>query len=122
LSQSGNEVGGPVLAPTTWPDPVPTGAAVQAQNPIAIPTNIPAVDSASFDARITRNAGNSMATILVILALVLAALCVVEKNGAARRAPTIIDQRSPTINVSTTGVTVKVSAGPLMKGSYWYPL
>ena len=29
---------------------------------------------------------------LVILALVLAALCVVEKNGAARRAPTI-DQR-----------------------------
>src|SRR6476660_5515586 len=95
LSQSGNEVGGPVLAPTAWPDPVPTGAAVQAQNPIAIPTNIPAVDSASFDARITRNAGNSMATILVILALVLAALCVVAKNGAARRAPTIIDQRQP---------------------------
>jgi hypothetical protein len=29
---------------------------------------------------------------------------------------------SPTINSSTTGVTVKVSAGPLMKGSYWYPL
>jgi hypothetical protein len=36
-----------------------------------------------------------MAIILVILALVLAALCVVEKNGAARRAPTIIDQRQP---------------------------
>ena len=95
LSQSGNEVGGPVLAPTTWPDPVPTGAAVQAQNPIANPTNIPAVDSASFDVRIPHNAGNSMATILVILALVLAALCVVAKNGAARRAPTIIDQREP---------------------------
>jgi len=89
LSQSGNEVGGPVLAPTAWPDPVPTGAAVQAQNPIANPTNIPAVDSASFDARITHNAENSMATILVILALVLAALCVVAKNGAMRRAPTI---------------------------------
>ena len=95
LSQSGNEVGGPVLAPTTWPDPVPTGAAVQAQNPIANPTNIPAVDSASSDVRIPHNAGNSMATILVILALVLAALCVVAKNGAARRAPTIIDQREP---------------------------
>ena len=92
LSQSGNEVGGPVLAPTAWPDPVPTGVAAQAQNPIAIPTNIPA-DSASFDARITPNAGNSMATILAILALVLAALCVVAKNGAMRRAPTIIDQR-----------------------------
>jgi len=36
-----------------------------------------------------------MATILAILALVLAALCVVAKNGAARRAPTIIDQREP---------------------------
>jgi hypothetical protein len=94
LSQSGNWVGGPVLAPTTWPDPVPTGAAVQAQNPIAIPTDIPA-DSASFDARITRNAGNSMASILAILALVLAALCVVAKNGAARRASTIVDQREP---------------------------
>jgi hypothetical protein len=92
LSRSGNEVGGPVLAPTAWPDPVPTGVAAQAQNPIAIPTNIPA-DSASFDARITPNAGNSMATILAILALVLAALCVVAKNGAMRRAPTIIDQR-----------------------------
>ena len=43
LSRSGNEVGGPVLAPTAWPDPVPTGVAAQAQNPIAIPTNnIPA--------------------------------------------------------------------------------
>src|SRR5580704_13561979 len=94
LSQSGNEVGGPVLAPTAWRDPVPTGVAAQAQNPIAIPTNIPA-DSASFDARITPNAGNSMATILAILALVLAALCVVAKNGATRRAPTIIDQREP---------------------------
>ena len=87
LSQSGNEVGGPVLAPTAWPDPVPTGVAAQAQDPIAIP-NIPA-DSASFDARITPNAGNFTATILAILALVLAALCVVAKNGAMRRAPTI---------------------------------
>jgi hypothetical protein len=92
LSQSGDEVGGQVLAPTTWPDPVPAGAAVQAQNPIAIPTDIPA-DSASFDARLTHNAGNSMATILAILALLLAALCVVAKNGAARRGPTIVDQR-----------------------------
>ena len=92
LSQSADEVGGQVLAPTTWPDPVPAGAAVQAQNPIAIPTDIPA-DLASFDARLTHNAGNSMATILAILALLLAALCVVAKNGAARRAPTIVDQR-----------------------------
>src|SRR6476660_2883243 len=73
LSQSGNEVGGPVLAPTAWPDPVPTGVAAQAQKPIASPANMPA-DSASFDARITPNAGNSMASILAILALVLAAL------------------------------------------------
>jgi hypothetical protein len=36
-----------------------------------------------------------MATILAVLALVLAALCVVARNGAARRAPTIIDQREP---------------------------
>ena len=92
LSQSGNEVGRPVVSAATWPDPAPAGAAVQAQNPIAIPTNIPG-DSASFDARISHNAGNSMATILAILALVFAALCVVAKNGAARRAPTIIDQR-----------------------------
>ena len=94
LSRSGNEVGGPVVAPTTRPDPAPADTAVQAQNPIAIPTNI-AADSASLDARITHNAGNSMATILAVLALVLAALCVVAKNGAARRAPTIIDQREP---------------------------
>jgi hypothetical protein len=36
-----------------------------------------------------------MATILAILALLLAALCVVAKNSATRRAPTIIDQREP---------------------------
>jgi hypothetical protein len=84
LSQSGDEV--------TWPDPA--GAAVQAQNRIAIPTRLPA-DSASLGARMTHNAGNSMATILAILALLLAALCVVAKNSATRRAPTIIDQREP---------------------------
>jgi len=99
LSHTGNEVGGPVVAPKTWPDPMPAGAAVQAQNPVAIPTNIPA-DSASIDARsggnyLTDSARNSMATILAVLALVLAALCVVARNGAARRAPTIIDQREP---------------------------
>ena len=82
LSQSGDEV--------TWPDPA--GAAVQAQNRIAIPTRLPA-DSASLGARMTHNAGNSMATILAILALLLAALCVVAKNSATRRPPTIIDQR-----------------------------
>ena len=86
LSQSGDEV--------TWPDPTPAGAAVQAQNRIAIPTRLPA-DSASLGARMTHNAGNSMATILAILALLLAALCVVAKNSATRRAPTIIDQREP---------------------------
>ena len=63
LSQSGNEVGRPVVSAATWPDPAPAGAAVQAQNPIAIPTNIPG-NLASFDARISHNAGNSMATIL----------------------------------------------------------
>jgi len=99
LSHTGNEVGGPVVAPKTWPDPMPAGAAVQTQNPVAIPTNIPA-DSASIDARsggnyLTDSARNSMATILAVLALVLAALCVVARNGAARRAPTIIDQREP---------------------------
>ena len=86
LSQSGDEV--------TWPDPAPAGAAVQAQNRIAIPTRLPA-DSASLGARMTHNAGNSMATILAILALLLAALCVVAKNSARRREPTIIDQREP---------------------------
>jgi len=29
---------------------------------------------------------------------------------------------STTINARTTRVAVKVSAGPLMKDSYWYPL
>ena len=95
LSQTGNEAGGPIVAPSTWPDPVRAGAAVQAQNPIAIPTNIPA-DLASIDARSGgNNGGNSTATILAVLALVVAALYVVAKNGAARRAPTIIDQREP---------------------------
>ena len=92
LPQTGNGGGGPVVAPTTWSDPVPTGAAVQAQNPIAIPTNIPA-NSASFDARTTHNNSNSMATILAVLALVLVALCVVVKNGATRRASAIIGHR-----------------------------
>jgi hypothetical protein len=36
-----------------------------------------------------------MATIFAVLALVLAALCVVAKSIAARRAPTIIGQREP---------------------------
>jgi hypothetical protein len=36
-----------------------------------------------------------MAPILAVLALVLAALCVVAKNGVARRAPSIIDRREP---------------------------
>jgi len=99
LLHTGNEVGGPVVAPKTWPDPMPAGAAVQTQNHVAIPTNIPA-DSASIDARsggnyLTDSARNSMATILAVLALVLVALCVVARNGAARRAPTIIDQRQP---------------------------
>jgi hypothetical protein len=44
---------------------------------------------------LTHNAGNSMATIVALLALGLAALCVVAKNVAARRAPTIINHREP---------------------------
>jgi hypothetical protein len=122
LSQTGNEAGGPVVAPNTWPDPAPAGAAVQAQNPIAIPTNIPA-DSASIDARSGGSyLTNSTATILAVLALVLAALCVVAKMAqrVAHRRSSI--SASPAINASMTGVMVKVISGPSMKGSYLYPL
>ena len=92
---------------------------VLAQNPIAIPTNIPA-DSASFDARTTHNNWNSMATILAVLALVLAALCVVVKNGATRRASAIIGHRERDDQRQRDCAAVKINAS--MKGSYWYQL
>jgi hypothetical protein len=96
LSQTGNEVGGPPAAPAAWRDSVPAGAKVRAEDPVAIPTDTPA-DSASIDAE--RDAGsntrNSMATIFAVLALGVAALFVVGKNVATRRAPTILDRRGP---------------------------
>ena len=93
LSQSGNEVGGPVLAAYGVARSRAYGCSGLRPKIPLLSQPIYLRDSASFDARITPNAGNSMATILAILALVLAALCVVAKNGAMRHAPTIIDQR-----------------------------
>ena len=70
LSQPGNEAGERLAAPTTGPDPVPEGAAVQAQHVTTIPTNT-AADSASDVAeraaggsKLANNAGISMVTIL----------------------------------------------------------
>jgi hypothetical protein len=99
LSQTGNEADGPLVAPTTWPDHLPTSATVQTQKPIADPINAPA-DSGPIDPaknaggnKLTDNAGNFMAAIVAFLALGLAAVCVVAKNLVARREPTIIDHR-----------------------------
>jgi hypothetical protein len=64
-----------------------------------------------------------MATILAILALVLAALCVVAKNGAMRRAPTIIDQREHDDQRQHDSRGGQGQCGSIdEKGSYWYPL
>jgi len=92
LSQTGNDADGPPIA---WPDPLPSGAAAQAENPIADPINI-AVDPGSIDASYpTANAENSIATIVAFLAFGLAALGFAAKRVAARRAPRIIDHREP---------------------------
>ena len=101
LSQAGNEAPGRLVAPTTSPDPVPAGAAVEAQHATAIPTNT-AADSA-FDVaeraagggKPTNDAGISMVTILAVLALGLGVLCVVAKNVAARHARTIFNHCEP---------------------------
>jgi hypothetical protein len=103
LSQPGNEAGGRLAAPTTGPDPVPEGAAVQAQHVIAIPTNT-AADSTSDVAertaggsKLANDAGISLTTILAVLALGLLVLCLVAKNVAMRWLRTIVNRRGPNL-------------------------
>ena len=103
LSQPGNEAGERLAAPTTGPDPVPEGAAVQAQHVTAIPTNT-AADSASDVAertaggsKLANDAGISMVTILAVLALGLLVLCLVAKNVAMRWVRTIVNHREPNL-------------------------
>ena len=99
LSQAGNEPPGRPIQPTTGPDPVPAGAAVEAPPVNSIPTNT-AADSASDVAeratggsKPTNDAGISMVTILAVLALGLGVLCVVAKNVAMRWVRTIVNHR-----------------------------
>ena len=103
LSQPGNEAGERLAAPTTGPDPVPEGAAVQAQHVTPIPTNT-AADSASDVAeraasgsKLANDAGISMVTILAVLALGLLVLCLVAKNVAMRWVRTIVNHREPNL-------------------------
>jgi hypothetical protein len=101
LSQPGNEADERLAAPTTGPDPVPEGAALQAQHVIATPTNT-AADStsdaserAAGGSKLSNDAGISMVTILAVLALGLLALCLVAKNVAMRWVRTIVNHREP---------------------------
>ena len=103
LSQPGNEAGERLAAPTTGPDPVPEGAAVQAQHVTTIPTNT-AADSASDVAerpaggsKLAYDAGISMVTILAVLALGLLVPCLVAKNVAMRWVRTIVNHREPNL-------------------------
>jgi hypothetical protein len=103
LSQPGNEAGERLAVPTAGPDPVPEGAAVQAQHVTAIPTNT-AADSASDVAeraaggsKLANDAGISMVTILAVLALGLLVLCLVAKNVAMRWVRTIVNHREPNL-------------------------
>ena len=101
LSQAGNEAPGRLVAPTTSPDPVPAGAAVEAQHATAIPTNT----AADFGLRCCREScrrrqadqrrRDLYGTILAVLALGLGVLCVVAKNVAARHARTIFNHCEP---------------------------
>ena len=98
-SQAGNEPPGRPVEPTTGPDPVPAGAAVEALLVNSNTTNT-AADSASDVAeraaggsKLTNDAGISMVTILAVLALGLGVLCVVAKNVAMRWVRTIVNHR-----------------------------
>src|SRR5262249_35001189 len=95
LSQIGSEAADPVT-PTVRLDPVPAGVAVQAQDPIAIPTNRPAdsafevAERAAGGSELTNNAGILFAVITLGLVGVLI-VAKVAKNITPRRARTIID-------------------------------
>jgi hypothetical protein len=96
LSQAANEAGERLAAPTTGPDPVLEGAAVQAQHVTATPIDT-AADSASDVAeraagssKLANDAGISMVTILAVLALGLLVLPLV-----AKWARTIVNHREP---------------------------
>jgi hypothetical protein len=101
LSQAANEAGERLAAPTTGPDPVLEGAAVQAQHVTATPIDT-AADSASDVAeraagssKLANDAGISMVTILAVLALGLLVLPLVAKNVAMRWVRTIVNHREP---------------------------
>ena len=99
LSQAGNEADERLAAPTTGPDPVPEGAAVEAQHVTAIPTNTAAdstsdvAERAAGGSKLANDAGISMVTILAVLALGLLVLCLVAKNVAMRWVRTIVNHR-----------------------------
>ena len=82
-----------------FPDPVPEGAAVQAQHVTAIPTNTAAdstsdvAERAAGGSKLANDAGISMVTILAVLALGLLELCLVGKNVAIRWVRTIVYHR-----------------------------
>ena len=126
LSQAGNEAGGRLVGPTTGPDPVPEGAAVQAQHVTATPTNTAAdsvsdvAERAAGGSKLANDAGISMVTILAVLALGLLVLCLSRKMsqcGGCGRSSITASQTRPTINTSMTGAVIKISADPSMNGS-----
>ena len=103
LSQAGNEAPGRLVAPTTGPDPVPAGAAVQAQHVHCDPNQygcgfgLRCCREAAGGSKLTNDAGISMVTILAVLALGLGVLCVVAKNVAMRWVRTIVNHREPNL-------------------------
>jgi hypothetical protein len=101
LSQ--HEAGERLAAPTTGPDPIPEGVAVQAQHVTAIPTNTAAdstfdvAERAAGGSKLANDAGISMVTILAVLALGLLVLCLVAKNVTMRWVRTIVNRRRPNL-------------------------
>jgi hypothetical protein len=126
LSQAGNEAPGRLVAPTTSPDPVPAGAAVEAQHATAIPTNT-AADSA-FDVaeraagggKPTNDAGISMAQYLPFSHSDWGCCALSRKmsqRGTRERSSITASPIRPTINASMTGAVIKISADLSMNGS-----
>ena len=96
-SQTIAQAAGPApVPPVTWPDAPPAVAAVQAQTPVAIPTDAPA-DAVSVDAERIARGGTGMPMIVFpSLALVLMVVGILSmKIAAARRRRTIIDHAEP---------------------------
>jgi hypothetical protein len=96
-SQTIAQAAGPApVPPVTWPDAPPAVAAVQAQTPVAIPTDAPA-DAVSVDAERIARGGTGMPMIVFpSLALVLMVVGILSmKIAAARRRRTIMDHAEP---------------------------